>query len=538
MPIGHVIVGGLGHLGLRVARELHARGVAAVAIEQTASASLARSLDDLNIPLIAGDLRDAAVLTAAGVADARAVLLLTGDDQTNLEAALAAREHHPDLRVIARIFDQTLATLVEREFGIQALSASFIAAPAFLTAATREAPLATFTIGGCPLHIARDADAGLRLTRGDTGWRYADAGAPANLSLTIGPPPHASPRHPRHPHIGLDLRQMLADARAAWQHSAPITRWLLAALLGIILLSVIIFSVFGGLTILDAFYFVIVTMSTVGYGDFSLLAAPPGLKLYGILLMLLGAMLLATLYAIIADLVLTARMEALLGRRPVTLSQHLVVVGLGKVGYAVASALTAMGLPVAAIEANDASENVAAARARFPVIIGDAARASVRRKAGLERAAVLLALTEHPMLNLSLALHARAANPAIVTIVRTYETSLAEKLRDCPLDAVISTSAIAAPVFVDAALHLGVEGAVTLVGRDALLVERIAPAAWAGLHARELAARGLAPVLLADAADAPYHLADADALLAAGQRIVLLLDRASLPAMSAAGITD
>jgi hypothetical protein len=71
-----------------------------------------------------------------------------------------------------------------------------------------------------------------------------------------------------------------------------------------------------------------------------------------------------------------------------------------------------------------------------------------------------------------------------------------------------------------------------------LLVERIAPAAWAGLHARELAARGLAPVLLADAADAPYHLADADALLAAGQRIVLLLDRASLPAMSAAGITD
>ncbi len=543
---GHAIVGGLGHLGERIAALLRERGCTVVAIEQVVDDALRQRMEALGCRLVPGDVRDDHALELAGIATAHFVFLVTGDDLANLEAAIDARTCNPTASIVLRLFDQSLARCVEGAFGIHALSASFISSPAFVSAATEESIVAMFNIDGCHLGVYQrlvDDDApispSVRVAKAGLALRLDDSGP---LCLTL--PQHRHPRHAAHTGrrrvcfralFDWHPRHLLREFAAAWRHAAGITRGLLIALGAMMLLSVLVFTGFGNMTSLDAIYFVVTTMTTIGYGDLNLLNAPPLLKVYGIMMMLGGAALLATVYALIADYVLTARVEYLLGRREVRLRDHTVVIGLGNVGYRVARDLALLGVTVVAVEANEDSDNVSAARAQFPVVIGNAARASVLHKAGVDHAAVLLALTDDPMLNLSVAMHAREHTPGIKAVVRTYDVGLARKFSTFGLDNVLSTSAIAAPVFVDVALHPGVHGSFIYDGDD-ILVAHLAVDASAALRGQRIAAigdtLGIAVVLVADAST-DYRLATPDAILRPGQRIVALLTRDKLPQLQA-----
>ena len=58
----------------------------------------------------------ASVLEQAGVRQARAVIVTTSDDLTNLDAAITARELNRDAKIVIRLFDETLATKVAGAF--------------------------------------------------------------------------------------------------------------------------------------------------------------------------------------------------------------------------------------------------------------------------------------------------------------------------------------------------------------------------------------------------------------------------------------
>src|SRR5215212_7359979 len=70
-------------------------------------------------------------------------------------------------------------------------------------------------------------------------------------------------------------------------------RMLAALLLGLTLVSTAVFARFAHLALVDAIYFTVTIITTTGFGDINLLAAPTPLKLYGMALMLLGATALA-----------------------------------------------------------------------------------------------------------------------------------------------------------------------------------------------------------------------------------------------------
>ena len=80
----------------------------------------------------------------------------TQDDLANLDIALDARELHPDIKVVLRMFDDTLASKVEKGFGIHtAFSMSALSAPAFAAAATRAHIDYSFYVGGTLLHVSQ-----------------------------------------------------------------------------------------------------------------------------------------------------------------------------------------------------------------------------------------------------------------------------------------------------------------------------------------------------------------------------------------------
>jgi Trk K+ transport system NAD-binding subunit len=143
----HVVVVGLGNVGTRVIRQLHALGVDVVAIDKNAEARGAVIARQLEIPLIVGDAAREETLRAASVGSCRALVVVSTDDVTNLQAALGGRGLRPGLRVVMRLRDGDLARRIKTTFGVQSShSVSYLAAPAFAAALRKRRVFATIPI--------------------------------------------------------------------------------------------------------------------------------------------------------------------------------------------------------------------------------------------------------------------------------------------------------------------------------------------------------------------------------------------------------
>lgn len=545
----HVVVTGAGHLGRRVCDELLRRGAEVTLVVDEIGATARLDAEGHGLRVVEGEAVADEVLDRLAL-DAACCLVVAGeDDHENLEIGLAARRRRPDLRVVISLFDEGLGHGVERAVGFEVLSSAFLSAPAFVSAATDEALLAAFDIDGVTLALFGDEDharrgaleppltivrSGDRLSvaggaspgaacdgrlwasvRGVAGGREAKSGrpSPSEPGSGNGAPRAAgggpgvaygrlTGRRPRRAPLrtlGEGLRRLALFPLALWRHAGPTVKALLVASLTLMIVSVIVFTLFMELDPLDAFYFVITTVTTTGYGDINLIETGWALKLYGTLMMFFGAGALAIAFALIADFFITARIETLLGRRAVDLDGHVVVAGLGRVGYRVAQALRALGETVVAIDLDGDAGNVAAARRQMPVVVGDAARTAVLSQAAVGRARALIAATDDAMRNVAIALQAKEGNAALVTVVRAFETDTASRLGDLGFDALLSTSAIAAPMFADAALRREVLASFMWDDRDVLVVR------WAATGDAEAA--GVAPVLVSGGHGAAPRLA-------------------------------
>ena len=125
----HVVVVGVGRVGYQVIKELLELRESVVAIEQVSEAELLEALFDKKIPVIQGNARLPSILEQAGVRKAKAVIVTTGDDLTNLDIALEARELNETARIVIRLFDETLARKVAGAFAMPTVSTSQVVGP-------------------------------------------------------------------------------------------------------------------------------------------------------------------------------------------------------------------------------------------------------------------------------------------------------------------------------------------------------------------------------------------------------------------------
>ena len=307
-----------------------------------------------------GDDEDS--LSAQTCSAGRVLILATDDDAGNIDLALKAKQLNPDLRLVVRLFDNDLATYLSATIpGITILSVSSVSAPVVAEAAR-------LILKSC--------------------------------SPQTGPSEMLHPTRNRH----------------------AIDRVLLGALISFFLLvfpSAAFFASALDLSYMDALYFVWTTVMTVGYGDISLKEAGMGVKLFGMLLMLGGAAFIAILFAIMSDWVLMRRLDVISGRIKVRGRGHVLIVGAGNIGFRVAETLADEGHRLVIIEKNDSSKNGAELRRQgHHTIIADATNQDTQTLAGLDRAALVVAVTDADAINLQIALKARAANiPVIVRMV-------------------------------------------------------------------------------------------------------------------------
>jgi len=172
-------------------------------------------------------------------------------------------------------------------------------------------------------------------------------------------------------------------------------------------------------TFIDAVYFTIVTMATVGYGDIIPVTATA--RLFTVSLIVLGLAVFATsLPAIVAPFI-DKRMMNLLQprRRKMKRASHVIVVGDGPLAQDAARALTARGLQTTVVlsEKPDAE-----ADQPEDFVVGDGSDTDTLRRVHIAEARAVLALSEDDSYNAFIVLAAKELNPNVRTVAAVSDT--------------------------------------------------------------------------------------------------------------------
>jgi voltage-gated potassium channel len=152
----HIIVAGLGHLGIRVVRELVRLDEDVVVIEMKPDNERIDEVRSHQIPVIIGDARNVDTLKQAGLDRALSVIVCTNNDLVNLQIGARIRELDQNITLVMRLFHEEFARSIAGPLNFSAvMSASLLAAPAFAGAATRTNIMQTFAVEDRVLAMGR-----------------------------------------------------------------------------------------------------------------------------------------------------------------------------------------------------------------------------------------------------------------------------------------------------------------------------------------------------------------------------------------------
>lgn len=163
---GHVIVVGMGQVGLRLAEELQALGVAVLGIEVDARARSLQIARARRIPVLVGDAASKATLKAARVDKAHALIAAGSAEWDNIAVAVSSLACAPGTRLVIRAgsgdaIDETRSLFhIGAVVDVNGLTASFVT-----SAMTGPAPYAVISDGEADLTIDESGNVTNRLTR-------------------------------------------------------------------------------------------------------------------------------------------------------------------------------------------------------------------------------------------------------------------------------------------------------------------------------------------------------------------------------------
>jgi Trk K+ transport system NAD-binding subunit len=489
-----LIVGG-DALALSTAREICQLQGHHVTVLWNEDPEFARQVESIGARFVAGLPGRLGSLERAGVDEAVTILALSADDQLNLRAALRARDVNPQIRIVLRQFNRTLARKIEQNLAdcsvvsLAWLSASTYAAVALdpssfrgLQFPERNGPLTAFASrtaeeAGVAGETVADAEESLDLrvvaigerTRFDRDERIA-RGARLVLHGTIEELAASTPRRPTTAANGEPAAPPARGLpwRARLRRIDPILATFAAAAVILFVVGTWHFRYAFSTHWLTAAYFVLSTMTTTGYGDLTPDRNNPGDILIAMMLMLSGIVLTGIFIGFAASMLTQARYVRMQGLRRIRRRGHIVICGAGSIGSGVIDLLLGSGRSLVVVERAPDPALIERARDQgFDLLTGDASRDDTLDLCNLGAAHSLVALTNVDTLNLEIALGGRVRNPDMPIVLRIADASFAASIsRHFQFETTFSAEALAAPTFAGLSRLPGARGRIVIAGQE------------------------------------------------------------------------
>ncbi|MEM6458619.1 MAG: potassium channel protein [Planctomycetota bacterium] len=186
----------------------------------------------------------------------------------------------------------------------------------------------------------------------------------------------------------------------------------------------------------DALFFTLITITTVGYGDYGLDMKG---EVFALVLLLAGIGVTTYAFGQVVQLAVTGRAawRRKMLKQIESLSDHFIVCGMGRVGEAVTERFAESGVPLVVIDLDP--ERCATAREQGHFAIeGSASDDAVLQAAGVERCRGLVAAAPSDNENLVITLTARGLNADCLIVCRSDRAYSEEKFRRAGADRVVA----------------------------------------------------------------------------------------------------
>ena len=499
----HFLVCGLGSLGQHCVVVLNKFGVSVSAIEQIEPRQWEiPHLPSLLTDLVLGDCRDAETLEAAKINQCRALLIVTSNERINAETAVAARSQSPDTRLVIRSGQDNLNQLLREHLGnFIAFEPTQLSADAFALAA-----LGTETQGLFYLNTEGDSEQQLfrvikRQIKATDQWYHHRTLQELNTQKrkVLAYQPFLSSQlsclfYDWHPEqvlkagdivVYIQIDDFLTTDSFLLDHQPqkrkappqkitisflrkqfkklykrvlklPVRR--VAFLCGGIVISLIAIGTLilwwsvPNTTFLSSFYATVVLLLG-GYADlFGELEASDKiqwwLQLFSLSLTLAGTALVGVLYALVTEALLSSKFELSQRRPPLPEQDHIIIIGIRRVGRRVARLLLDLKQSLLGIPLN--SEFDHNTLPEMPILFGNLKESL--SQAHLEGAKSVIVGTGDEMLNLEISLTIHRINPDCQLVIRTFEQRLSENLSQLlPQAIILCAYSVAAEAFAGAA---------------------------------------------------------------------------------------
>jgi Trk K+ transport system NAD-binding subunit len=477
----HVILCGLGRVGRRVLELLRTAGESVVVIDNKADPAEERS--DEKTTFLRGDFRRRELLEQAGLADARGAIIVTSDDLANLSSLMTMLQVRPGLRVVVRMFNPDLVSrLGPVTANVFALSASALTAPMLALLARTGSAVAAFSlspqmpmaVSAWPVPVdspligktlgevaetfelrvvshARAAGETRYLSEVDPKSaieardRIVVAGPMARVETLVGGTAELSALR-----RGGFVRRLWRTAIRIFAEIDWPVKVCATIFFTVIILSVLVFR-FGmkNDTTIDAFFRTISLLATGADMHREDVEEGSWQKAFIGFLRLIGTGLTAAFTAIFTNYLVRAHLRGALEVRRIPEGGHVVVAGLGNVGFRVVEELIRRGERVVAIERRGDNAFIATARRLgAAVIVGDTTVIEVLRQAHAASAKSIVAATQNELTNLEVGLLVRQLHPKKRVVLRLIDSQLAQLLRNAAqIRLAVSIPELAAPAF-------------------------------------------------------------------------------------------
>ncbi|WP_257264136.1 voltage-gated potassium channel protein [Endozoicomonas sp. ONNA2] len=193
--------------------------------------------------------------------------------------------------------------------------------------------------------------------------------------------------------------------------------------------------------LVTAFYFSIVTMTTVGYGD--IIPKSESARLFTVSMIIAGITVFATsLTTIFAPVIRSGIGKLVKGReRTMNRAEHFIVCGTSILALGTISQLMQRGLNLTVVTVrpeDEFSQIEQKAGQKLDLISGDSTDSAVLDGAGLMKCRALLALTDDDAANAFIVLTAREMNPEIRTVLVVNDAKNMKKVRQVKADVILS----------------------------------------------------------------------------------------------------